>query len=145
MNKIPPIGCLLSGPDPCNKAHKLGFVGFKRSVLIQIVYFYKSNAGGIVYTAYNRGVVTRGRSAMIADSLPSCGASRWCDVPTWSLVIIPPIIVVLQLSLEAIKAPVLSCSSNVGSANGLGILYGGHRARDQWRAELPSLRQSLEQ
>src|SRR6266481_9421137 len=38
---------------------------------------------------------------------------------------IPPITVVCQLSLEPIKAPVPSCSSNVGSANALRILYGG--------------------
>src|SRR6266550_878398 len=44
---------------------------------------------------------------------------------TWSLVMMPPIIVVCQLSLEAISAPVPSCSSNVGSANALGMLYGG--------------------
>ena len=34
---------------------------------------------------------------------------------------IPPIIVVCQLSLEAINAPAPLCSSNVGLANGLGI------------------------
>src|SRR6266699_864455 len=37
----------------------------------------------------------------------------------------PPMIVVCQLSLEAIKAPLPSCSSNVGSANAPGTLYGG--------------------
>src|SRR5206468_1447384 len=35
----------------------------------------------------------------------------------------PPMIVVCQLSLEPIKAPVPSCSSNVGSANGFGTPY----------------------
>ena len=33
---------------------------------------------------------------------------------------IPPITVVCQLLLEAIKAPVLLCRSNAGSANALG-------------------------
>ena len=42
---------------------------------------------------------------------------------TWSAVIIPPMIVVIQLSLDAIKAPVPSCSSNVGLANALGTPY----------------------
>ena len=37
-----------------------------------------------------------------------------------STLMIPPICVVCQLELEAIKAPVPSCSSNVGSANALG-------------------------
>ena len=61
---------------------------------------------------------------MIADSLPSAGASPLAVMSrTWSLVMIPPIIVVLQLSLEAIKAPVLSCSSNVGLASALGTPY----------------------
>src|SRR6476620_2612141 len=36
----------------------------------------------------------------------------------------PPIIVVCQLSLEAIKAPAPSCSSNVGLANTLGTPNG---------------------
>src|SRR5437763_13079620 len=34
-------------------------------------------------------------------------------------------IVVCQLSLDAIKAPLPSCSSNVGSASAPGTLYGG--------------------
>ena len=61
---------------------------------------------------------------MIADSLGSPGAWPLSGYRgTWSLVIIPPIIVCCQLSLEAIKAPVPSCSSSVGSANGLGTPY----------------------
>src|SRR5260370_39165080 len=42
---------------------------------------------------------------------------------TWSFVIIPPIIVCCQSSLEAISAPVRSCSSNVGSPNALETPY----------------------
>ena len=38
---------------------------------------------------------------------------------------IPPIIVVCQLSLEPISAPAALCNSNVGLANVLGMLYGG--------------------
>ena len=58
---------------------------------------------------------------MIADSLPSPGA--------WPLLRIVAHLIAgdnpadyrcCQLSLEAIKAPVPSCSSNVGSANALG-------------------------
>ena len=41
---------------------------------MQIVYFYQSNAGGVVYTAHDRGVVARCRSAMMADSDRSLGA-----------------------------------------------------------------------
>ena len=49
-----------------------------------------------------------GSSAMIADSLPSLGAWPLFRISrTWSLVMIPPIIVSHQLSFEAIKAPVL--------------------------------------
>ena len=93
---------------------------------MQIVYFHQSNAGRVVYTAHNRGVVTRWqlrndcRLAWIRWSVTAVLMS--C---TWLLVIIPPIIVCCQLSLEAIKAPRASCSSNVGLANALGMLYGG--------------------
>src|SRR5204863_7979396 len=38
---------------------------------------------------------------------------------------IPPIIVVCQLSFEAIKAPLPLCSSNVGFASAFGRVYGG--------------------
>src|SRR5437773_7793846 len=61
---------------------------------------------------------------MIADSLGAVGACPlfWIAA-TWPAVIIPPIIVCCQLSLEAIKAPVPSCSSNVGSASTSGTPY----------------------
>ena len=96
-------------------------------VLIQIVHFHQSNTGGVVYAPHDRGVVTRWQ--VCDDRRFPCRRaerSRCLRISrTWSLVIIPPIIVVLQLSLEAIKAPVPSCSSKVGLANALGILYGG--------------------
>src|SRR2546430_16819306 len=37
----------------------------------------------------------------------------------------PPIIVVCQLLLEAIRVPMPLCSYSVGSASALGMLYGG--------------------
>ena len=46
-------------------------------MLLQIVHFYKSNTGGIVYTAYDRGVVTRlqrrdnRRLAWLSGSVPA--------------------------------------------------------------------------
>src|SRR6266702_3148826 len=61
---------------------------------------------------------------MIADSLGSPGASPLLIISwTWSWVIMPPMMVVCQLSLRPIKAPVPSCSSRVGSCNGSGTPY----------------------
>ena len=87
-----------------------------------------------------------GSSAMIADSLAAVGS-----VPaalnislTWSLVIIPPITVVRQLSLEAIKAPAAIVQFQ-GRINQ--ILLGNHtwrKAQGQWLEESPSLVASLE-
>src|SRR5436190_213310 len=62
---------------------------------------------------------------MIADSLPSVGARPLSRMSwTWLCVIMPPIIVVCQLSLDAIKAPAPLCNSNVGLNNTLGTPNG---------------------
>ena len=96
-------------------------------LLIQIVYFYQSNSSGVIYTPHDRRVVA-GWQLCDDRRLPSVAGSVAAALNmslTWSLVIIPPIIVALQLSLDAIKSPVPSCSSKVGLANASGILYGG--------------------
>ena len=88
---------------------------------IQIVHFDKPNSRGVVHPADNRGVVTRWQ----------CCDNRRLPWICWSMAAVPDILNliagddpanyrIIQLSLEAIKAPVLSCSSNVGSANALG-------------------------
>src|SRR5947199_115882 len=62
---------------------------------------------------------------MIADSLPLVGARPLLMISwTWSCVIMPPIIVVCQSSLEAIKVPAALCSSSVGLANTSGTPNG---------------------
>ena len=54
---------------------------------------------------------------MIADSSPLLGACPLFMMSrTWFWVIIPPMIVLTQLSLEAIKSPAALCSSKVGYA-----------------------------
>ena len=98
-------------------------MGAERS---QVVYFHKSNSSGVVSASHYRGVVPRlqrcnyRRLACRSRSMPAVldgvdlvGGDNAADH------------CVCQLSLEAITAPVPSCSSNFGLANALGTLYGG--------------------
>ena len=68
---------------------------------MQIVHFYQSNAGGVVYTPHDRGVVTRwqirddGRLPCRRSERSRCSGYR-----AWSLVIIPPMIVVLPVIIR---------------------------------------------
>ena len=109
----------------CTKARVLMLPRIELAVGAKIVHFRESNAGGVVYTAYDRGVVTCwqlcddcrfpsvARSVAAASDIGDLIAGdnpaddRSCR----------------QLSLEAIKAPVLLCSSNVGLAKALGTPY----------------------
>ena len=67
---------------------------------------------------------------MIADSLGSAGAwPRALDVADLAGGDNPADYRMLPVIVDAIKLPVLSCSSNVGSANALGTPYGGDQLR----------------
>ena len=100
--------------------------------------FNETYPGRVVYAAHNRGVVARWQLRN-DGRLPSV---RWPPRPLEKNIahlaarpMIPPIIVVLQLSFEAIKAPMPSCTSKVGLwPFHLGILYRleVHRAQDLW-------------
>ena len=84
---------------------------------MQVVHFHERNSGGVVYPAHDGGVVTRWkvcddrRFARVRRSVAAV-----LNVLHLLLVMMPPMIVCCQLSLEAIKAPLPLCSSNVGSA-----------------------------
>ena len=87
-----------------------------------------TNPGRVVYTAHNRGVVARWQ--LRNDGRFPSVRRRPATVKNIELlgllVMIPTDDCLFsQLSLEAIKAPGPLCSSRVGLANALGILYGG--------------------
>ena len=61
---------------------------------------------------------------MIADSLPSLGASPLAMMSrTWLVVMIPPMIVVPPVIIASNQCPVPLCSSKVGLAIALGTPY----------------------
>jgi len=72
---------------------------------MQIVDLNESNAGSFVHATHDRGVVPRRqvcddcRFSSVSGAYPLFRMSR-----IWFVVIIPPMMVLSQLSLEAIKA-----------------------------------------
>ena len=85
---------------------------------VEIVHFHERDSSRVVYTPHDRRVVTRRqicddrRFQSVARSVPAVH-----DVTDLALGIIPPMIVLTQLSLEAINAPVPLCNSKVGLCN----------------------------
>jgi hypothetical protein len=74
----------------CSRIRSAGIL----AILMQIVYSYQSNAGGIVRATHHRAIVPYWGFAMIADSLGLVGAWPLFTISrTCLLVIIPPIMV----------------------------------------------------
>ena len=101
-------------------------VGFQKATLLQIVHFYETDSGRVVYTAHNRGVVARWQ-------LSNDCRLGWIGWSVTAVLNIADLVLCdntadyrcCQSSLEPINAPAPLCSSKVGLANALGILYGG--------------------
>ena len=78
---------------------------------MQVVHFHERNSGGVVYPAHDGGVVTRWK---VCDDCRFVRV-RWSVAAvlnswTWFWVMMPPIIVCCQLSLEANRLPRFHCA-----------------------------------